>query len=164
MVLIHGHHRKMIPVFASAVDVIKENNLTFASKGQKPNLQWKKQFTVAISSGQRERQWHSFTCWEFSQHRERKQYRTCPDPQQNLTINKKKLQLLMHSEQETGGQRKELPLVRFYGFTNDRFWDLGKKKQTKKKTKQSVKSLLKSHAKYWMPQACIYLVLRSTAR
>lgn len=30
-------------------------------------------------------------------------------------------------------------------------------KQNNNKTKQSVKSLLKSHAKYWMPQACIYL-------
>lgn len=32
-----------------------------------------------------------------------------------------------------------------------------KNKELKNKTKQFVKSLLKSHAKYWMPQACIYL-------
>lgn len=35
----------------------------------------------------------------------------------------------MYSEKETGGQRKELPLVRFYGFTNDSFCDLGKNKK-----------------------------------
>lgn len=76
----------------------------------------------------------------------------------------------MYSEQETGGQRKELPLVRWYGFTKDRFriflflgfFFLGKTIKKKKnpvrsqnETKQSVKSCLKSHAKYWMPQACI---------
>lgn len=55
----------------------------------------------------------------------------------------------MYSEQETGGQRKELPLVRSDGFTRDRFCDSGKNKTKQtKKPKQSVKSLLKSHAKY----------------
>lgn len=49
----------------------------------------------------------------------------CPAPG-CLTINKKKnkkqkLHPVMYSEQETGGQRKELPLVRWYGFTKDRF-------------------------------------------
>lgn len=72
----------------------------------------------------------------------------------------------MYSEQETGGQRKELPLVRWYGFTKDRFrifilfyFQAKQKKKnpvrSQNETKQSVKSCLKSHAKYWMPQACI---------
>lgn len=71
----------------------------------------------------------------------------------------------MYSEQETGGQRKELPLVRWYGFTKDRFrilflLFLGKTEKknpfrSQNETKQSVKSCLTSHAKYWMPQACI---------
>lgn len=84
------------------------------------------------------------------------------------TINKQKqkLQPVMSREQETGGQRKELPLVRWYGFTDEWFRVVVEKKSigSLNETKQSVKSCLKSHAKYWMPQACIYLVLRSTAR
>lgn len=37
----------------------------------------------------------------------------------------------MYSEQETGGQRKELPLVRFYGNISDRFCDLRRTKTKK---------------------------------
>lgn len=74
----------------------------------------------------------------------------------------------MCHEQETGGQRKDLPLVRWHGFTDEWFRHVVETKkiplEVKNETKQSVKSCLKSHAKYWMPQACIYLVLRSTAR
>lgn len=35
----------------------------------------------------------------------------------NSNTKKQKLQPVMPSEQETGGQRKELPLVRWYGYT-----------------------------------------------
>lgn len=128
---------KMIPVFASAVDVVKEKKkLTFASKGQKSSFRWSYSSQYPSHLG-RESDSGIHSPAEFSQHSGRKQYKTCPNPQQNRTINKKKRPPLMYSEQETGGQRKKLPLVTLYGFTNDSFCDSGKKmKQNKEKKKK----------------------------
>lgn len=109
---------------------------------------------------------HSFTCWEFSQHGGRKQSRICPDnpPQQNLTINKTTVSGLWAGDRWT---EKTTPFSEIWWVHKWqlRWFEKEKKKKNKpKETKQSVKSFLKFHAKYWMPQACIYLVLRSTAR
>lgn len=87
------------------------------------------QFIVPILSGQREHQCLSFhlsTVQSLIQREEN-------DASLHLSINKKqKLQPVMCSEQETGGQRKELPLVRWYGFYKWMVPRCGGKKKKKK--------------------------------
>ena len=91
-----------------------------AIKRQNSRFEIVLQFIVPIIFGHIEQQCRSFhlstlhTRWEPLTIKQKK--------------NNKKLQPVICSEQETGGQRKQLPSVRWYGFTNSRFHVFRKRK------------------------------------